>query len=260
MAINYSDREVALTQKYELFSIPKPNLTISTFGSVGAGSSDWWGGVLAPNGKIYGIPYNATSVLEIDPIARTTSTFGSLSGTAKWKGGVLAANKQTLGPERIIYGIQSTSTSILKIDPIAQTATTVTISGHTSSGFEGGVLGPDGKIYCIPVGVTDVRVINPLTETASSIIGSLGIGNGNGGGVLASDGKIYFTAGIIDPITQTLISYPLVSGSKPTMGKTPVLGPNGKIYSLGGSTIEEYGPATGAAPADWLLSAYQNKF
>jgi hypothetical protein len=38
---------------------------------------------------IYCIPYNATTVLKIDPITDTVSEFGSLSGTAKWQGGIL---------------------------------------------------------------------------------------------------------------------------------------------------------------------------
>ena len=37
----------------------------------------WSGGVLAPNGKIYCIPYNASEVLEIDPIERKSSIFGA---------------------------------------------------------------------------------------------------------------------------------------------------------------------------------------
>ena len=35
-----------------------------TFGSL-SGTAKWFGGVLAPNGKIYGIPTNSTQVLEI---------------------------------------------------------------------------------------------------------------------------------------------------------------------------------------------------
>ena len=31
-----------------------------------SGSDKWAGGVLAPNGKIYGIPYDSSSILEID--------------------------------------------------------------------------------------------------------------------------------------------------------------------------------------------------
>jgi len=35
-----------------------------------AGPIKWVGGTLAPNGKIYGIPYSATEVLIVDPKAR----------------------------------------------------------------------------------------------------------------------------------------------------------------------------------------------
>ena len=38
------------------------------FGSL-SGTSKWYGGVLAPNGKIYGIPYNSTQVLEIGGVS-----------------------------------------------------------------------------------------------------------------------------------------------------------------------------------------------
>jgi hypothetical protein len=40
------------------------NNVTSTFGSL-SGTSKWYGGVLAPNGKIYGIPSNSTTVLVI---------------------------------------------------------------------------------------------------------------------------------------------------------------------------------------------------
>ena len=81
---------------------------VSTFGSL-TGSIKWTGGVLAPNGKIYGIPYGSTTVLEIDPVTKTTTEFGSLSGSAKWSGGVLAPNGK-------IYGIPYNSTTVLEID------------------------------------------------------------------------------------------------------------------------------------------------
>jgi len=49
---------------------------------------------MAPNGKIYGIPYSSSSVLIIDPLTNTvdTTTITGLSGSAKWIGGVLAPN------------------------------------------------------------------------------------------------------------------------------------------------------------------------
>ena len=58
-------------------------IEISTFGSL-SGAGKWSGGVLAPNGKIYGIPFHSTEVLEIDPETKTATTFGSVgSDTSK---------------------------------------------------------------------------------------------------------------------------------------------------------------------------------
>ena len=81
--------------------------TATTFGSL-AGTVKWYGGVLAPNGMIYGIPYGATAVLKIDPTTDTATTFGSLAGTEKWAGGVLA-------PNGMVYGIPFNSTTVLKL-------------------------------------------------------------------------------------------------------------------------------------------------
>ena len=81
--------------------------TTTLFGSL-SGSVKWVGGVLAPNGKIYGIPANSTQIVEIDPVAQTTALFGSLAGGDKWIGGVLALNGK-------IYGIPRNSTQILEI-------------------------------------------------------------------------------------------------------------------------------------------------
>ena len=85
-----------------------PFVTTQLFGSL-SGAGKWFGGVLAPNGKIYGIPSNSTQVLEIDPATQTTQLFGSLSGTNKWAGGVLAPNGK-------IYGVPGDSTQVLEID------------------------------------------------------------------------------------------------------------------------------------------------
>ena len=90
----------------DLFVLPNTRKT-TLFGSL-SGAGKWFGGVLAPNGKIYGIPFDSDQILEIDPVTQTTVLFGSLSGTSKWFGGVLAPNGK-------IYGIPYSSTSILEI-------------------------------------------------------------------------------------------------------------------------------------------------
>ena len=84
------------------------------------GTIKWQGGVLAPNGKIYCIPYSSTNVLIIDPatdIAEQTSITG-LTGGNKWYGGVLAPNGKiycvpyAIAPVLIISpnGLQTVST------------------------------------------------------------------------------------------------------------------------------------------------------
>jgi hypothetical protein len=83
-----------------------------------SGGAKWSGGVLAPNGKIYGIPYDSSGVLVIDPTTITTSILVDFpihllniaEETKKWVGGVLAPNGK-------IYGVPYDSGSILEINP-----------------------------------------------------------------------------------------------------------------------------------------------
>ena len=207
--------------------------TTSTFGSTGGGRV---GGVLAPNGKIYGIPMTATSVLVIDPTTNTTSTFGTTTG---WSGGVLAPNGK-------IYGIPFNSTSVLVIDPATNTISTFGSLG-TGDKWSGGVLAPNGKIYGIPYDSASVLVIDPATNTASTFGTSLGGGQSFANGALGANGKIYgvpFNAStilIIDPVSGTATTSTMgasLAGNGKYTGGT--LSPNGKIYcvpGLGGSIL-----------------------
>ena len=159
----------------------KGSVFLSQFGSL-SDTNKWYGGVLAPNGKIYGIPYNSPTVLEIDPETQTTQTFGSLSGSAKWVGGVLAPNGK-------IYGIPFNSPTVLEIDPETQATQTFGSLLGTVKWF-GGVLAPNGKIYGIPRNSTTVLEIDPETQ-ATQTFGSLSGSAKWFGGVLAPNGKIY---------------------------------------------------------------------
>ena len=115
--------------------------------------------------SIYGIPYNSTDILVIDPIAGTAtrSAMGAtLTGGVKWRGGVL-------GPDGKIYGIPLDSTDVLVIDPATGTATPSAMGATLTGGakWQGGALGPDGKIYGIPFDSTDILVIDPIAGTAT---------------------------------------------------------------------------------------------
>lgn len=59
----------------------------------------WQGGVLAPNGKVYAIPSQSTSVLIIDPATNTydNTTISGLTVSFSWRGGVLAPNGKITG-------------------------------------------------------------------------------------------------------------------------------------------------------------------
>ena len=98
-----------------------PITNSSDYTSMGglSGLATWDGGVLAPsNGKIYGIPMIADSVLIIDPATNTlditsiivqtppTPTTDLISGFYKWCGGVYVPST------RKIYGIPSTRTGV----------------------------------------------------------------------------------------------------------------------------------------------------
>ena len=210
---------------------------------VGEGPSpDWLGGVLAPNGKIYCIPWEASNVLIIDPEWNTadTDTISDLGEGNKWHGGVLARNGK-------IYGIPYDSDSVLVIDPAIDTSTTIPIPDPDPSGphpgdpskWYGGVLAPNGKIYCIPWKADYVMTIDPESDTVDpdaipfSAVADLKWT----GGVLAANGKIYcipqapLRVLIIDPVLNTveLVASLPFEEDKWAGG---VLGPDGKIYGI----------------------------
>ena len=85
----------------------------TTISGIGNGLYDWRGGVLANNGKIYGIPFNDGAVLIIDPetdTADTTTLTDAGSATSKFYGGVLASNGK-------IFGMPYNTDDVLVIDP-----------------------------------------------------------------------------------------------------------------------------------------------
>ena len=238
---DYSTTDSNAFVSYISRNLNKPQVQVTnTFGNL-IGSSKWAGGVLAPNGKIYGIPFNSTTVLEIDPITQTTAAFGNLIGSVKWGAGVLAPNGK-------IYGIPLSATSILEIDPITQTTATIgNLEANTK--WYGAVLGQNGKIYGIPYNSATILEFDPVTQIASTF-GNLSGSSKYIGGVLGPNGKIY---GIpfgsssvleIDPITQTTTTFGDLSGSNRWAGG--VLGPNGKIYGIpfNSTSVLEIDPIT----------------
>jgi len=130
-----------------------------------SGSGKWWGGCMAESGMIYGIPYNDTRILKIDPRTNAVSFFGDFEGTAKWKGGVVGRNGK-------IYGVPHNSTSVLVINPSDDSTSLIEGLSESTGKWAGGVLGPDGYIYCCPDPGTNgstigsMLVIGPSSDIA----------------------------------------------------------------------------------------------
>lgn len=154
--------------------------------SVAPGDWAWTGGVLAPNGKIYGIPEAETKVLIIDPVALTgnVTTITGISGNYNHGGGVLAPNGK-------IYAIPLYN-FLLVIDPSTNTFTETNVLPAVRNGY-GGTLAPNGKIYCAAYEPNYVTIIDPTTNTVNttSITGLNPIFGKFIGSVLAPNGNIY---------------------------------------------------------------------
>ena len=199
----------------------------SILGDLGTDANKWYGGVLAPNGCIYGVPFNSTTILKIDPDTDAITTFGDLAGTAKWVGGVLSSNG-------CIYCIPHTSTTILKIDPDTDAITTFgDLAGDTK--WAGGVVSIDGYIYGMPYNSTAILKIDPSTDTATTF-DSLAGTNKWIGGVLAPNGKIYgipydsTAVLVLDPTTDTTTTFGSFAGTHKWSGG--ILSLNGFIFTV----------------------------
>jgi hypothetical protein len=120
----------------------KPRCGVVT--SIGSLSGSWFGGVLAQNGKIYGIPNNSLSILEIDTsvgIATTLSNVGvALSSCA---GGVLSKGGK-------IYCIPRNGGAIGVINIATQSFSASSMSLPTGATYNGATLAPSGIIYVSP--------------------------------------------------------------------------------------------------------------
>jgi hypothetical protein len=216
--------------------------------SVLAGDFKWQGGVLAADGRVFGVPYMSSSVLIFNPSTGSTDTgrIGGFATFAKWFGGVLS-------PTGKIFCTPFTAESVLVIDPSKNAASSLDFDKMPQligrSKWSDSVLARNGLIYLVPFLSTTVLRIDPVAATATAVPNSIslvGIAKWFGG-VLARNGLIYcipFDARwmlVIDPSTDRIMSQTGQIGSSPrwntqfmASGKWAggVLAPNGKIYGM----------------------------
>jgi len=129
---------------------------LTTISGLAATGYKYWGGALAPNGKIYCSPSfgGVNNVLVINTLTNTTSTIAlAQSG---YTGAVLGRNNKIYlipfdGPVGLVRVIDPTTDTVV-----------ASISGLPTSIYksEGGVLAPNGRIYCPPFDISFVPIIN----------------------------------------------------------------------------------------------------
>ena len=149
------------------------------------------GGVLAPNGHVYMVPYNANNIGDFDPATdafSVVSISGVISHGSKYAGGVLAPNGH-------IYMVPDNADSIGDFDPATGSFSALDISGVISHGhkYRLGVLAPNGHIYMVPCNADGIGDFNPATGVFKVIGFSSVISHAVKyyGGVLAPNGHIY---------------------------------------------------------------------
>ena len=221
---NWATIATAITERLANYTETQ---NISSFEETEGG---WHGGVLAPNGFIYGIPNNLDHVLKIDPSDNSTSKFGSFGvGADNWSGGVLA-------PNDCIYCMPSYSANVLKIDTSDDSTSLVGSLGGAIGKWCGGILAQNGCIYGIPNCGTSVLKVDPATDNVTTF-GSLAVANYKWfGGALASNGCIYVPPTTVTEILKINTNNDTVTtfGSFITASKWAgaVTAPNGLIYCV----------------------------
>ena len=196
-------------------------------------SFPWRGTVAAADGCIYGIPYNATSVLKFDPRTQELSTFGHLDdGEEKYNGGILDRTGN------MIFCVPSAASRVLCINTITRQCVLIgadLVSGRTDKWSGGGIAG-DGKIYCIPKCANRVLCIDPVRRDAKLFGPNLGNQNKAWiGGAVGIDGQVYGTPHKsshvlrINPFSETVYT---VGPAIPTELKSTL---HGAMSSLDGS-------------------------
>lgn len=111
-----------------------------------SGNNMYSGAVLAPNEKIYLVPWTSGKVMEVDVRAKSMRTIGSDLGVKGWMGGCLA-------PNGLIYCAPYDASSILEIDPVNRSTRTFGNLGDTPRKWAGLTLAPNGTMYAPPYNV-----------------------------------------------------------------------------------------------------------
>ena len=156
------------------------------------GHYKWSGSLAAPNGFVYGIPYNARRVVKFNPVDKSITEIGPDfgNGACKWRRG------GAITDSGIIYCPQYFDRGILKIDTNTDTVIVLDVNLLPERGhglWAACALALDGCIYCMPNNAHRIMKLDPNDNDAMSSVGD-DLGDGVYkcvGTVVGIDGSVY---------------------------------------------------------------------
>jgi hypothetical protein len=136
-------------------------------GNLSATSQKYYGGFKGQDGRIYCVPYNATSVLIIDPSNDSISYIDTTGVLPDYNGNMATSGKWDTGVNcgDYIYGTPSDATDILKINSVNGTCQRLGSFPVGTAKWAIGLVSPNGYIYFFPY--SDYRIVkyNPADDT-----------------------------------------------------------------------------------------------
>ena len=148
------------------------------------GSYAYTGGVLLPDGRVFCVPFDATTARIYDPVTNTLTTPAGTYPMDGYLGGVLL-------PDGRVFCVPYEATTASIYDPVTDTLTTPTGTYPGGYAYAGGVLLPDGRVFCVPVYAATARIYDPVTDTLTTPAGTYPGSGAYAGGVLLPDGRVF---------------------------------------------------------------------
>lgn len=164
---------------------PEGNSTVTVVNRAGFHDT-----VLAPNGLLYGVPYDSTCrrVISLNPSNLSVTELGDsdITGNRKYKRGALA-------PNAAIYCPPAARPQVLKIDTTNNSVSMIGPSFGTSNNkWTDAIVAPNnGCVYGIPDTRTDILKIDPATDTVTTFGDLSTVTARASSAVLGIDGLIY---------------------------------------------------------------------
>jgi hypothetical protein len=191
---------------------PYSNPAVQTISAPFTPITRFLGGVLAPDGYVYGVTNGLAAGTTTCWLLRYPTFSSPTSYEALAIPGLTSVTYSgiVLGPNGKLYLIPLNSTQLAIYTLNTQTWTLVSVGAGTNKWF-GGTLAPNGKIYCPPFATTSVLIIDTSNDTinTTTITGAAAVTSAYVGTVLSREGNIYciphFENRIlkIDPNTNT---------------------------------------------------------